>query len=259
MAEDPRKARLHALTGGTGSAPDGEMERRVTPRGAISRDRMIDAALQLLAEGGYAAVTTNAVCRRAEVATASLYHHFGDKAGLLVAMIDSSLTYAARRFVELIGDEARPLARLQRYVHAMRELGRDYRANTMGVLSTLAEGAADSPEIRTAIADVRRRAWGFVAAEMADTIGVEDGMLFSHIQFAFATYITEVARSATSKDEVRALYDSFNRTMMIVSAALRPALLDAPEFAAAVEAASEPDPHAHHQGESDAPPDPANA
>jgi len=249
VVQDVRKARLIALAGGQAPAAQNETERRVTPRGAISRDRMIDAALQLLWEGGYAAVTTTAVCKRAEVATASLYHHFGDKAGLMVAMIEASLTYATRRFLELIGEETRTLARLERYVYAMRELGKDYRANTMGVLSTLAEGAAESPETRAAIADARKRAWRFVAAEMGETVGVDDGMLFAHLQFAFATYIIEVARTTDDKGEIRALYDSFSRTMVIAAAALRPSLLQEPEFAAAVQAASEDDPSTERRGE----------
>ncbi len=242
MTEQKRDARLIALTGGASEPANDANARRVTSRGAISRDRILDAALALLWEGGYPALSISAVCKRAEVSAASLYHHFGDKAGLMTAMIEASLGHASRRFFELIGEETRTLAKLERYVLAMRELGRDYRTNTIGVLSTLAEGAGESPELAAAIADARKRAWRFTAAEMCETVGVEDGMLFAHIQFAFATYIIEVAKSAGDRDELRALYDSFKRAMVIAAVAVNPALLHEPEFAAAAKAASEADP-----------------
>lgn len=242
MAEQRKDPRIVALNaGGQRETAYEPGARRRTLRGAISRDRILDAALALIWEGGYPALSISAVCKRAEVSAASLYHHFGDKAGLMSAMIEASLVYASEAFIEFVDQETRPLARLERYVLAMRELGKDYRTNTIGVLSTLAEGAAESPELAAAIGDARRRAWRFTAAEMCETVGVTDGLLFAHLQFAFATYIIEVAKSKGDRAELRALYDSFSRCMVMTAAAVNPALLHEPEFAAAAKAASEAD------------------
>jgi AcrR family transcriptional regulator len=52
-------------------------------RAAALRERLLGAALSLVAEGGYAAATVDAVARRAGVATGSVYRHFGSKAELL--------------------------------------------------------------------------------------------------------------------------------------------------------------------------------
>ncbi|MEQ4499406.1 TetR/AcrR family transcriptional regulator [Nocardioides kribbensis] len=61
------------------------MRTPVQSRSESSADRMLAAALDLLAEGGLAAVTIAAVARRAGTSNGSLYHRFGDRTGLLVA------------------------------------------------------------------------------------------------------------------------------------------------------------------------------
>ncbi len=66
-------------------------EMRRKPRQARSRERvnrMLDAAEQLLIEGGYTAVTTNAIADRAQVPIGSLYQFFPDKAAILYALAE---------------------------------------------------------------------------------------------------------------------------------------------------------------------------
>jgi AcrR family transcriptional regulator len=52
-----------------------------------TRDRLIDAAEQVLRELGLSHLSTREVARRAGVAEGALYHHFEDKNALLLAMI----------------------------------------------------------------------------------------------------------------------------------------------------------------------------
>jgi AcrR family transcriptional regulator len=52
-----------------------------------TRDRILDAAARLLAESGGAPVSTRAVCAAAGIGAPTLYHHFGDKEGLLDAVV----------------------------------------------------------------------------------------------------------------------------------------------------------------------------
>lgn len=61
--------------------------RRLSPAQAERRARLVDAAYGLACEGGYAAVTIAAVCERAEVARATVYHHFGSKDHLIAEAI----------------------------------------------------------------------------------------------------------------------------------------------------------------------------
>ena len=61
--------------------------RRLTPAQESRRARLVDAAYELACEGGYGAVTIDAVCKRAEVARATIYHHFGSKDHLIAEAI----------------------------------------------------------------------------------------------------------------------------------------------------------------------------
>jgi AcrR family transcriptional regulator len=55
---------------------------RTRARAAGTRERIVAAALDQLAEGGYASASVQAVARRAGVATGSVYRHFPSKADL---------------------------------------------------------------------------------------------------------------------------------------------------------------------------------
>jgi AcrR family transcriptional regulator len=55
------------------------------------RDAILDAALGALSEDGLARLTTREVARRAGVSEASVFYHFGDKVGLLQAVVLAGL------------------------------------------------------------------------------------------------------------------------------------------------------------------------
>jgi AcrR family transcriptional regulator len=75
---------------------------RATPgtraRAASVRERILSAAVDQLAEGGYATATVAAVARRAGVATGSVYRHFPSKADLLAEVFRR----AAQREVDAV-------------------------------------------------------------------------------------------------------------------------------------------------------------
>jgi AcrR family transcriptional regulator len=52
-----------------------------------TEEQILSAAASLLEAGGAEAVTTRAVCEAAGVTAPTLYHHFGDKDGLLRAVV----------------------------------------------------------------------------------------------------------------------------------------------------------------------------
>lgn len=61
------------------------------PRLARSRNRLLEAAGQLLSTGGVEAVTVEAVTRMSKVARATLYRHFGSTTDLLAATFERLL------------------------------------------------------------------------------------------------------------------------------------------------------------------------
>ena len=52
------------------------------------RSRILETAAGLLAQSADADVSTRAICDAASVTAPTLYHHFGDKDGLLAAVVD---------------------------------------------------------------------------------------------------------------------------------------------------------------------------
>jgi AcrR family transcriptional regulator len=57
------------------------------PRSTVARRRLLDAALDIVATDGVAAVTADAVARRSGVAKTTLYRHFGSTDGLVFAAV----------------------------------------------------------------------------------------------------------------------------------------------------------------------------
>jgi TetR/AcrR family transcriptional regulator, regulator of autoinduction and epiphytic fitness len=63
----------------------------VDPRWVRSRTRLLDAAAELLHQGGIDAVTIDAVTRQSKVARTTLYRHFGCSSDLLAATLERLL------------------------------------------------------------------------------------------------------------------------------------------------------------------------
>ncbi|THB00127.1 TetR/AcrR family transcriptional regulator [Streptomyces sp. LRa12] len=63
--------------------------RRLTAKGRATRDRIVEAAAQLMYERGVTGTSTEDILKAARVASPSqLYHYFGDKRGLVQAVIE---------------------------------------------------------------------------------------------------------------------------------------------------------------------------
>jgi AcrR family transcriptional regulator len=67
-------------------------------RAAAARERVLEAALDQLAEGGYASASVAAIARRAGLATGSVYRHFPSKADLFAEVF----RVAAQREVDVL-------------------------------------------------------------------------------------------------------------------------------------------------------------
>ena len=76
-----------------------------TPRlaPAVRRERLLDAALDVLTEAGFDAVTVEAVARQAGVTRPVVYDVFGDLEGLMLALIDREEQTALTPLLEIVG------------------------------------------------------------------------------------------------------------------------------------------------------------
>ncbi|MEV4434438.1 TetR/AcrR family transcriptional regulator [Streptomyces sp. NPDC049585] len=94
---------------------------------ASPRDRILQAAARLLAASGGAPVSTRAVCEAAGVGAPTLYHHFGDKQGLLDAVVAHGFEqYLAGK--KAAGSTGDPVEDLRRGWDAHVEFGRTHPA-----------------------------------------------------------------------------------------------------------------------------------
>ena len=86
------------------------MAYRPTPkteaRKAATRERIIRAALDQLADGGYASASVQAVAARAGVATGSVYRHFHSKADLFAEVFRRGSAREVEVFAAAIGADA---------------------------------------------------------------------------------------------------------------------------------------------------------
>src|SRR5271156_4635854 len=62
-------------------------DRKLTPKGLATRERIVEAASRLIHERGVAGATTEEVRDAAEGSSSQLYHYFKDKLALVRAVI----------------------------------------------------------------------------------------------------------------------------------------------------------------------------
>jgi len=89
----------------------------VTPnrRGARSREAVLDAAERLMAGHGYEAATVAALVEEAGVPASSIYHYFGSKQGVLLAVMERG----AERFFDALPDLNRRLGSQAQHLQAV--------------------------------------------------------------------------------------------------------------------------------------------
>ena len=133
---------------------------RTRARAAAARERIVAAALEQLAEGGYASASMVAVARRAGVATGSVYRHFPSKGDLFA----EAFRRASQREVDVLVElghrtmpvEERLAAWVEAFVH--RALAEPVRAYALIAEPVDPAVEAERLAFRRAYADLFARA-----------------------------------------------------------------------------------------------------
>lgn len=119
-------------------SPGGATELALTPAGeppllradaARNRTRLLEAASQLMAGCGAAQLTMDAVAAAAGVGKGTVFRRFGDRTGLLVALLDHSEQQLQAAFLSgpaPLGPDAPPLERLHAFGPALIRHERDH-------------------------------------------------------------------------------------------------------------------------------------
>jgi AcrR family transcriptional regulator len=123
-------------------------------RAVATRERLLEATLQVLHERGYADTTTTAVCEQAGASRGAQLHHFPSKAELVRATIEH---LAARRAEEIRAEAATLSARGDRCTAALALLERTFTGRLYTVALEVWVAARTDPELRAALAPLERR------------------------------------------------------------------------------------------------------
>jgi len=106
------------------------------PRSA-SLDRLLEAAVELLAERGYAGATVDDIVERAGVAKGTVYYHFRSKSELVSTLLDDGLRRLATSFRTEIEGAEDGFAALRALVHAELTYIERYQAFSKLVMSEM--------------------------------------------------------------------------------------------------------------------------
>ena len=157
-------APLSATSGG----PDG---RPPAGRRAVrSREELLDAAERVVLRDGPQA-SMNAIAAEAGITKPILYRHFGDKAGLYVALADRHI----ETLVDLLREAlTRPLPRRERTQGAIDAWLRLVEGNPALYRFLVHRGQAEEPEVRSRVALFQRRLGDALAVGIAEELGLPE-------------------------------------------------------------------------------------
>lgn len=149
------------------------MSRRKNTDATVSRERILQTALETFAQRGYSAAGVDALAARSGIAKTAIYYHFGSKEGLLAAVLER----AASDWIVAIRGAAQeggsPPERLDRALAGMRTMLEE-RPWILRLIQILAlEVADEKPEIRATIRSIIRKARDTIVEGMREGLGVD--------------------------------------------------------------------------------------
>jgi len=173
--------------------------RRLTPVQAERRTRLLGAARELAVEGGYEAVTVSAVCARAGVSRATVYHYFGSKDHLIAEVM---WQWGLERTAELRAHPPAGATTLERVVATLRWVLEAVEREPR--LFRAAVAAFVSPDL--GVTQMQRQLSSLVGGYIEAALGSEEpidfppvGMVLSHV---FFSRLVTMAAGRTTPAEV---------------------------------------------------------
>lgn len=197
---------------GMPSAPTKGVRRQ--RRGDASKTHILDCAIDLLGEHGYGGLSISAVCKAAGVAPTSIYWHFGDKAGLMAAMVKYSLRRDFDIFMVEFAKHRTCEALIDAYYRVFRRLIVNDHPSCWAVISMLAEGRREAPEIAALVNEARRKQIDFARGWGESVARASQPDVFADVVVGMNTFAANVWQQSRDEEEVERLLASM-RVMMV--------------------------------------------
>lgn len=105
---------------------------------SVSREEIISAAAEVLRKNGYELTTMKDIAAQVNLTAASLYHHFTNKDTLLLAVLETGLSYAIAQIEPVVRSTLTPADKLREMI----------RLHIVNVTANTAVGAAMVSEVR---------------------------------------------------------------------------------------------------------------
>jgi AcrR family transcriptional regulator len=142
-------------------------------RSDLSRERILDAATELFATRGYAGAGVDRLAERSGIAKTAIYYHFGNKEGLLAAVLERTATQWIEGIQQAALQAGDPLERLDRALAGMRAMLEE-RPWIYKLFQILALEVADQkPEIRATLRGIVRKARAAITTGICESLGVD--------------------------------------------------------------------------------------
>jgi AcrR family transcriptional regulator len=146
----------------------------VTPnrRGVKSRELVLDAAERVMAEHGFEAATLARVVEEAGIPMSSVYHYFGSKDRILLAVMERGADRFFADLPDLSRRSGRPAQHLAKVVSATaRTLERHPNFLRLLIVFAAQPPAAGAGEIQAVVCRVREHALELLRAQIAVAFG----------------------------------------------------------------------------------------
>lgn len=111
-----------------------QARRSQAERSTATTQHLVEVARALFATEGYAQTSTEEVVRRAGVTRGALYHHFGSKEGIFVAVLDAVQGDVARQVAAAALGESDAFEQLRAGCHAFLNAALDPRVQRIALI-----------------------------------------------------------------------------------------------------------------------------
>jgi len=139
----------------------------------VTREKILSAATELFAQRGYAGTGVDRLAEKSGIAKTAIYYHFGNKEGLLAAVLDRAATVWIENIKQSAECANSAEEALDRALAGMRTMVEEKSWILKLLLLLTLEVADEKPEIRKSMRQLYARARSSIVAGIRDAVGAE--------------------------------------------------------------------------------------